>query len=241
MSSSRVLLYGATGGVGRAVAQRLHQAGMPLHLVGRNASALESMATDLGATFTAGDVRDPALFPQATAAAGEPLAGLVYAVGTLSLKSLARVTADDILDDFRVHALGAALAVQAAAGALKAHGSASVVLCSTVAVQMGFSNHTAVAMAKGAVEGLTRTLAAELAPAIRVNAVAPSLTRTPLTAGLLANPQMVAAIEKAHPLARLGTADDIAAAIDYLVSADSSWVTGQVLGVDGGRSRVQAR
>ncbi|MBM3781145.1 MAG: SDR family oxidoreductase [Acidobacteria bacterium] len=241
MASGTVIIYGATGGVGSAVARRLHQAGVPLHLVARQSAALESLATETDATCTVGDVRTPEVFAQATAAAGESLAGLVYAVGTLSLKSLARVTADDILDDFRVHALSAALAVQAASAALKAHGAASVVLCSTVAVQTGFSNHTAVAMAKGAVEGLTRTVAAELAPAVRVNAVAPSLTRTPLTAGLLGNPQMVAAIEKAHPLARLGTAEDIAAAITFLLSADAAWVTGQVIGVDGGRGRVQAR
>jgi NAD(P)-dependent dehydrogenase (short-subunit alcohol dehydrogenase family) len=241
MASGTVLVYGATGGVGRAVVRRLHASGVPLHLVARQSSALEELAGETGATCTVGDVRSPELFAEATAAAGDSLAGLVYAVGTLSLKSLVRVSADEILDDFRVHALGAALAVQAAAGALKAHGAASVVLCSTVAVQTGFSNHTAVAMAKGAVEGLTRTLAAELAPTVRMNAVAPSLTRTPLTAGLLANPQMVAAIEKAHPLGRLGTPDDIAAAITFLLSADAAWVTGQVIGVDGGRGRVQAR
>jgi len=241
MASGRVLIYGATGGVGSAVVRRLHTSGVPLHLVGRQTTALDQLARDTGATCTVGDMRHPEVFAEATAAAGDSLAGLVYAVGTLSLKSLARVTAEEMLDDFRVHALGAALAVQAAAGALKAHGAASVVLCSTVAVQTGFSNHTSVAMAKGAVEGLTRTLAAELSPAVRVNAVAPSLTRTPLTAGLLANPQMVAAIEKAHPLGRLGTPDDIAAAITFLLSAEAAWVTGQVIGVDGGRGRVQAR
>lgn len=241
MTTGTVLIYGATGGVGSAVARRLHASGVSLHLVARRATALEQLAAETGAASTAGDVRAPELFAEAAAAAGRSLAGLVYAVGTLSLRSLARVTADDIVDDFRVHALGAALAVQAAAPALKAHGAASVVLCSSVAVQTGFSNHTAVAMAKGAIEGLTRTLAAELAPAVRVNAVAPSLTRTPLTEGLLANPQMTAAIEKAHPLGRLGTPEDIASAITFLLSAEAAWVTGQVIGVDGGRGRVQAR
>jgi NAD(P)-dependent dehydrogenase (short-subunit alcohol dehydrogenase family) len=166
---------------------------------------------------------------------------LVYAVGTLSLRSLARVSDEDAVHDFRVNALGAALAVQAAAAGLKTAPGGSVVLFSSVAASHGFSNHASIAMAKGAVEGLTVSLAAELAPQVRVNAIAPSLTRTPLAESLVANPQMAAAIEKMHPLGRLGSADDLAAAAAFLLSDDSAWMTGQVLRVDGGRGTLQAR
>jgi NAD(P)-dependent dehydrogenase (short-subunit alcohol dehydrogenase family) len=236
-----VLIYGGSGGVGSALARRLVAAGTRVHLAGRNAAALAGLAAELGAGHTVGDVTDAGFFARATAEAATPLHGLVYAVGTLSLRSLARVSDEDAVHDFRVNALGAALAVQAAAGALKTAPGGSVVLFSSVAASHGFSNHASIAMAKGAVEGLTVSLAAELAPLVRVNAIAPSLTRTPLAEPLVANPQMAAAIEKMHPLGRLGSADDLAAAAAFLLSDDSAWMTGQVLRVDGGRGTLQAR
>ncbi len=236
------IIYGGSGGIGAALARRLARSGAKLHLVARDRPRLEALARETGAGFTAGDVLDPDLFARVAADVPGPVAGLAYAVGSINLKPLTKLKESDFLGDFRVNALGAAQAVQAALPALKAwEGTAAVVLFSTVAVQQGFPAHASIAMAKGAVEGLTRALAAELAPTLRVNAIAPSLTRTPLAAALTSNEQMAGAIAQLHPLQRLGEPDDIAALAQYLLSPEAGWITGQIIGVDGGRSTLRSR
>lgn len=237
-----VVIFGGTGGIGEAVARQLTGQGTRVHLVARDERRLQALAGDLGATCTAGDVTDASLFARVGADAGDVLGGLVYAVGTINLKPLARLTEADFLHDYRVNVLGAALAVQAAAPALARGGpGAGVVLYSSVAAAQGFSFHASIGSAKGAVEALTRSLAAELAPKVRVNAVAPSLTRTPLAQKILAKEESAAAIAALHPLPRLGTPEDIAAMTMFLLSPESSWMTGQVLRVDGGRSTLRSK
>ena len=177
--AEKIVIFGGSGGIGSATARLLHGAGKDLHLVGRNSEGLQALAEDLGATTTIGDVTDPALFKEVAEAAGKECAGLVYAVGTINLGSLQRLTGEDFLKDFQVNAAGAALAVKALLPALKRSARpSSVVFYSSVAVAQGFAFHASIGMAKGAIEGLTRSLAAELAPKIRVNAIAPSLTET---------------------------------------------------------------
>lgn len=241
----RVIVYGGTGGIGAATARALRGRGYALHLAARDEGRLKALASELGeTTVTAGDVCDPGFFPRATAEAGEALDGLVYAVGTINLKPLAKLTMADAETDFRINALGAFLAVQAAAKALKAgagEAGAGVVLFSTVAVAQGFANHASVAMAKGAVEGLALSLAAELSPQVRVNVVAPSLTRTPLAAAITASETLASGIAAMHALQRLGTPEDIANAAAFLVSEEAGWITGQILGVDGGRSALRTK
>ena len=188
------------------------------------------------------DVMDPASIQRAMAEAGTELAGLVYAVGTINLRPLARLTEADFDRDFRINALGAAIAVQSALPAFKASSvMPSVVLFSSIAAAQGFSAHASVAMAKGAVEGLVRALAAELAPNVRVNGIAPSLTRTRLAQSLTANEQMASAIAQSHPLARLGEAEDAGNLAAFLISQEAAWITGQIIGVDGGRSTLRTK
>jgi NAD(P)-dependent dehydrogenase (short-subunit alcohol dehydrogenase family) len=241
----RVVIYGGTGGIGRATARALRARGYPLHLVARDAARLEEAADHLGdTTITAGDVTETGFADQVAKEAGDRLGGLVYAVGTINLRHLARLTPEDIETDFRINALGAFLALQAAAPALKAgagEAGAGVVLFSTVAVAQGFPSHASVAMAKGAVEGLALSLAAELAPQIRVNVVAPSLTRTPLAAAITGNETLAAGIASMHALQRLGTPQDIAALASFLVSEEAGWITGQIIGADGGRSMLRTK
>jgi NAD(P)-dependent dehydrogenase (short-subunit alcohol dehydrogenase family) len=138
----------------------------------------------------------------------------------------------------QLQTIGAIRIIQQVLPNLKA-GKGSVVMFSTVAVQQGFNFHSQVAVSKGAIEGLTRSLAAELAPTIRVNCVAPSLTDTPLAGRLLNSEQKKDANAERHPLKRIGTSEDIANAVAYLLSDESSWVTGQVIKVDGGISTIK--
>lgn len=242
--SDTILIYGGSGGIGSAIARAARARGLDVHLVGRDRSRLETVAKDIGAGFTVGDVTEADVFTEATQAAsqGGALKGLVYAVGTINLKPLARLSEDDFLRDFRINALGAAKAIQVALPHLKqAEGTAGIVLFSTVAVAQGFAAHASVAMAKGAIEGLTLSLAAELAPRIRVNCIAPSLTKTPLAAALTGNEAMAKAIADLHPLQRLGEPGDIAPLAALLVSDEASWITGQIIGIDGGRSTLRTK
>jgi len=238
-----IAIFGGSGGIGSAVARAVKARGYQVHLIGRDAARLASAAEALGgASYSTADVEDEASVIKAVAEAGETLAGLCYAVGTINLKPVARLTADDVARDFRINAQGAFYAIKASLPALKAYsGVSSILLFSTVAVHQGFTAHASVAMAKGAVEGLTLSLAAELAPKIRVNCIAPSLTRTPMAAPLLANESMATAIAGLHAMQRLGEADDIAPLAALLLSSEAGWITGQSVGVDGGRSMLRTK
>lgn len=240
--TQKILIYGGSGGIGSATARLLRARGADLHLVGRDEERLTAIARELGATVTLGDVNDSSVFSRAAQDSGSALAGLVYAIGTINLRSLGRLTEADFLNDFRVNAIGAALAIQAGLPALKkSAGKASVVLFSSVAALQGFAFHASISMAKGAVDGLTLSLAAELAPKIRVNAIAPSLTRTRLGESLLSNEQTTKAIAEMHALQRIGAPEDAAALAAFLLSPDADWITGQIISVDGGRSTLRTK
>jgi NAD(P)-dependent dehydrogenase (short-subunit alcohol dehydrogenase family) len=165
--------------------------------------------------------------------------GLVYCPGRIELKPFSRLTAEDFRNDYELQVTGAVKVIQALLPKLKKASSPSIVLFSTVAVQLGFNFHSLVASSKGAVEGLARALAAELAPKIRVNCIAPSVTNTPLASPLLNTDEKREASAQRHPLKRIGEPSDIANMASFLLSESASWVTGQVIHADGGMSVIK--
>ncbi|WP_343658891.1 SDR family oxidoreductase [Chryseobacterium sp.] len=170
----------------------------------------------------------------------EVIDGLVYAPGSINLKPFNRLSIEDFENDFEVNVLGAVKTIQKLLPNLKKSESASVVLFSSVAAKLGMPFHASISASKSAVEGLMKSLAAELsAQKIRVNAIAPSLTDTNLAATLLSTPEKREASGKRHPLQRLGTADEIAKMVEFLLSENSSWITGQIIGIDGGMSKIK--
>lgn len=242
---SRVLIAGI-GGIGRAVAQKLHSQGVKVHLVARNKDKLVALSNEIGgAPYTVADAADPEAFEAAVKAAcgTEPLSGLVYAIGSIPLKPLKSTSAKDFGETYNLNFVSGALAVKAATPALSSGPTpGAVVMFSTVASQVGFPNHAAIAAAKGAVDAFVRSAAAELAPKVRLNAIAPSLTDTPLASRMTSSEAMRKALGDAHPIPRLGTpADGAALACLLLDDAAGGWVNGQTISMDGGRSTLRPK
>ncbi|NVJ85719.1 MAG: SDR family oxidoreductase [Algoriphagus sp.] len=226
MKGKNIVIIGGNSGIGKALAEWCESQGANLYLFSKSGEG----TTALDASSEFGEI--PGL--------PEIIDGVVYTPGTINLKPFHRLSIEDFKNEMEVNFFGAVRVLQACLKGLKKSKSGSVVLFSTVAVQTGMSFHAGIASAKGAIEGLTRSLAAEWAPFyIRVNAISPSLTDTPLASALLSSEEKREASNKRHPLGRFGKPEDIAQAAAYLLSEDSSWMTGQVLHVDGGMSNLK--
>ena len=170
----------------------------------------------------------------------EVIDGLVYAPGSINLKPFNRLSIEDFRNDFEINVLGAVKTIQKLLPNLKKSETASVVLFSSVAAKLGMPFHASISTSKSAVEGLTKSMAAEFSTQkIRVNAIAPSLTDTNLASPLLSTPEKREASGKRHPLQRVGRADEIAKMVAFLLSDNSAWITGQVIGIDGGMSNIK--
>jgi NAD(P)-dependent dehydrogenase (short-subunit alcohol dehydrogenase family) len=226
------LVIGASSGIGKAVSAQLQKEGHQVFATYNTHPIEASNNVSVHPLNVQEEALDLSFLPSS-------LDGLVYCPGSINLRPFARIQPADFTNDFNLQVVGAIKIIQAALPALKASGNASIVLYSTVAVQIGLNFHTQVSISKGAIEGLTKSLSAELAPTIRVNCIAPSLTDTPLAASLLNSEQKVEANAQRHPLKRVGKAEDIAEMTCFLLSNKSSWVTGQVLHVDGGMSTIK--
>lgn len=226
MKNKNVVIVGGNSGIGKATVEILKKQGANLFLYSKSGEGTITLDT-------ASDFQEMPNLP-------EVIDGVVYCPGTIILKPFHRISIADFQKELEVNFLGAVRVLQACMKGLKKSDQASVVLYSTVAVQTGMGFHAGISSAKGAIEGLTRSLAAEWAPShIRVNAIAPSLTDTPLASALLSTEEKKEASNKRHPLGRIGKPEDIASSTVFLLSPQSSWITGQILHLDGGMSSLK--
>ena len=234
--SEKYIVFGATGSIGSSLAEQLVSSGNKVHLVARNEAELKNISDKLGCTFTVADVLEEGFIDKVKNDIAETK-GVAYCVGSIDLKPLRMVTEQDFNKCMKLNLYSAVETIKGYQESLKKN-KGSVVLFSTVAAQRGFTNHAIIASAKAAVEGLTVSLAAEFAPNIRVNCIAPSLTNSKIAEPMLKNKALADGIAKAHPLKRLGEGKDSASLAKFLITEDSSWVTGQIIAVDGGRSKL---
>ena len=225
-----ILIIGGSSGISAAVAQICLEQGNTVYTACRNPPEMP------GVHHIPYDVLDPQASLEGLP---EHLDGFVYAPGSINLRPFRALKPEAFAADFEINTMGMIRSLQSVLPKLLNSTQASIVTYSTVAVQQGMPFHASVAVAKGALEGLTRSLAAEYAPKIRVNAIAPSLTNTPLAGKLLSSDEKIEKMNERHPLKRVGTPHDIAQCTYFLLSDASSWMTGQVMGLDGGMGALK--
>ena len=234
--SDKYLIVGATGSIGSNLAEQLYSLGKKIHLVGRDEEQTKSLSKKFNCDYTILNVLDDG-FVEKLKSDIEEVKGVAYCVGSIDLKPFRMITEADLNKCMKLNLYSAIDLIKGYQESLKKN-KGSVVLFSTVAAQRGFTNHSIIASTKAAVEGLTVSLAAEFAPNIRVNCIAPSLTKSKIAEPMLKNKLIAEGIAKAHPMKRIGEGKDAAAMAKFLLTDESSWITGQIIGVDGGRSKL---
>ena len=236
--SKKYLIFGATGSIGSNLAQQMYDEKQDCHLIGRNEKELKEIATKLSYSYSVCDVLKlnfaDKLFKDL---AETEILGMAYCIGSIDLKPLRITKTKDFVSSYVLNLVAATEIIRGFQDNLKRN-KGSIVMFSTVAAKKGFPNHSIISPAKAAVEGLTVALAAELAPHTRVNCIAPSLTKSKISNFLLKDSKTMESMAKIHPLKRIGEGTDTANLTKFLLLKDSSWITGQVIGVDGGRSSI---
>lgn len=228
-----IVIIGCGQGIGFATAKIVSQNNHVIGISKTENSEIENLNIEFHQMDILNGNLDEITFP-------DVVDGLVYAPGSINLKPFNRLSTDDFKNDFEINVLGAVKIIQKLLPNLKKSESASIVLFSTVAAKLGMPFHASISASKSAVEGLTKSLAAELsAQKIRVNAIAPSLTDTNLSSQLLSTPEKREASGKRHPLQRVGNAEEMANMAEFLLSEKSSWITGQIISIDGGMGSVK--
>ena len=234
----KYLIFGATGSIGSSLADQMHKEKQDCHLIGRNEEELKEIANKLSYSYSVCDVMKinfvDKLFKDLLEV---EILGIAYCVGSIDLKPLRTTRAKDFVSSYVLNLVAATDIIRTFQDNLKRN-NGSIVMFSTVAAKKGFPNHSIISPAKAAVEGLTVALAAELAPHTRVNCIAPSLTKSKMSSFLLQNLKSIDSISRQHPLKRIGEGIDAANLAKFLLSKNSSWITGQIIGVDGGRATI---
>tara|TARA_B100000989_G_scaffold15682_1_gene10521 strand:- start:3991 stop:4707 length:717 start_codon:yes stop_codon:yes gene_type:complete len=236
--SGKYLIFGATGSIGSNLAKMMVTKKKNVQLIGRDENSLKALSSELNCKYNVLDVlNEQSIKNLKNEFEGHDIFGIAYCVGSIDLKPVRAVKKDDFLKCFELNFFPMVETIKNFQDNLKKN-KGSIVMFSTVAVQRGFTNHSIIASVKGAIEGLTVSLAAEFAPNIRVNCIAPSLTKSKIAEPILKNKLIAEGVAKAHPLKRIGEGKDAAAMAQFLLSEESSWITGQIIGVDGGRSKL---
>ena len=234
----KYVILGATGAIGSSLANQLNNDQLDCHLVGRNEDELKKIADKLNYTYSVCDVLKLGFVDNLKKDLEEvEIQGIAYCIGSIDIKPFKLTKANDFVSSYVLNVVAVTDVIRAFQEKLK-YNKGSIVLFSTVAAKKGFANHSIISPAKAAIEGLTVALAAEFAPNIRVNCIAPSLTKSKIASSVLKNQTIEEAIAKMHPLKRIGEGDDSANLANFLLTTKSSWITGQIIGVDGGRSNI---
>jgi Dehydrogenases with different specificities (related to short-chain alcohol dehydrogenases) len=226
INDKNILIIGGSSGIGLALSELLAPSNS-VYIASRSNENLNGLNINHIPFDATTEILDTSIIP-------ENLDGFVYCPGSINLRPFKGLSAEGFENDLQINVIGAIKSLKSVLGQLSNSGNASVIFFSTVAVQTGMPFHSSVAVSKGAIEGLTRSLAAEFAPKIRVNAIAPSLVNTPLASKFLNNETKIQKANERHPLGRIGSAKEIAEAATFLLGSESSWMTGRVLQLDGG-------
>ncbi|WP_420318488.1 SDR family NAD(P)-dependent oxidoreductase [Ekhidna sp.] len=226
------IVVGGSSGIGYEITRQLTQKGHNVTVLSRSNGELGSLSNVSHIEYDVTSNEGPKLDL-------ETVDGFAYCPGTINLKPFHGLKSDDFQDDFEVNVKGAVKTLQSVVKTMKKTEGSSIVFFSTVAVSQGMPFHASVAASKGALEGITRSLAAELAPKVRVNCIALSVTDTPLASRILSSDEKKKSSGERHALNRVGSAEEVARLATFLLSDDSSWMTGQIIGLDGGMSAVR--
>ena len=236
--AGKILIFGATGSVGSSLTKLYRNESDKIHLIGKNDEEVSNLSKETNCSFSVADVTDQNFIEKISDdLKNEDINGIAYCIGSIDLKPINLVTKKDFLKSLELNFFPIIEIIKKFKENLKKNKS-SVVVFSTVAVKQGFPNHSIISPVKASLEGLTVSLAAELAPNVRINCIAPSLSNSKMASRILGNTKIAEGIAKQHPLKRVGEGSDSAALAKFLLSKESSWITGQIIGVDGGRSNV---
>ncbi len=240
MHKKKIVIIGGSGSIGSAIAKEVINDGYEVTIIGRNYFTLEKVSKDLNCSFIKADVSNTEELHRALELCGENIFGLVYAVGSINLKSLSLSHENDYIESFKINTLGAILAIKYIKNILLKN-NGSILLFSSIAARQGFTNHTIISTSKGAIEGLTVSLAAELAPKVRVNCIAPSLTESKMSESIISNENIKKAIASLHAIPKIGKPEDHSQLSAFLIGESNTWITGQIFNVDGGRSNIRTK
>ena len=240
MTSKKILVFGGTGSIGKALSKKLKLIDYEPIIISRNEVELQKISNEINCSYKVCDILDTNEIKKISEEYKNDIHGIAYCVGSINLKPLKLANNDDFIESFKINTLGAINVIKFNQESLMKN-SGSILLYSTIAVKQGFTNHSIVSTAKGAIEGLTLSLAAEFAPKIKVNCIAPSLTDSKMTKKIISNENIKKAIENMHPIPKIGHGNDFSEIGSFLLSNKNNWITGQIFNIDGGRSSLRIK
>ena len=240
MKKQKIIILGGSGTIGSSIADEVLKNGFIPHLIGRNANTVKEVAKKLNCPYNVIDVLNIEDLKKYLEDIKEDVFGLVYCVGSIDIKPLHMAKESEFINSYKLNTIGAVTSIKSLLPNLKKN-NGSILLFSSIAVQQGFANHSIISTAKGALEALTRSLAAELSPEIRVNCIAPSLTDSKMSQKMVSNETIRKAIENMHPIPKIGSGKDFADLASFLLGEKNNWITGQIFHIDGGRSTLRIK